>query len=44
MKEIFEYLEFVELFYDKGYITLQEYYKIKSKILDDVILKNKESK
>lgn len=37
MCELYNKLELIEIFYKKGYITLEEYYKIKSKIIDNYI-------
>ena len=41
-KELIYYLEKLEEFYEKGFITLVEYYKIKSRIVDDFIQQIKE--
>ena len=35
MCELYNKLDLIEIFYEKGYITLEEYYKIKSKIIDN---------
>ena len=40
-EEFFNYLEKLEEFYEKGFITLVEYYKIKSRIVDYFIEQNR---
>lgn len=37
MCELYNELDVIEIFYEKGYITLEEYYKIKSKMIDNYI-------
>ena len=41
MRELKNKLDLIEIFYEKGYITLEEYYKIKSKIIDNYIRRQK---
>ena len=40
LRDMFKELEILEKWYDKGYITLNQYYEIKSKIIDKEVKNN----
>ena len=37
IEEILYNMKFLDKFYDKDYITLEEYWKIKNKMIEDII-------